>query len=98
MSCHAREGNAWDAVVYGRKRWFLFAAFAFAGPPHAPMDDWIAEILPALPTRPLECVQEAGEVLYVPQGMVRCVVNVLPTASVEGEVGPDLASPEEGDA
>ena len=87
-----------NMLAWGRKRWALlppWQAIYSIVPAAKTFHEHLPYLRRVYNATPLECVQEAGEVLFVPQGMVRCVVNVLPTASVEGEVGPDLASPEE---
>ena len=73
--------NAWNALFYGRKRWFLFppalTAYSFL-----PMRDWLAEHKNASLTtasRPLRCTQHAGDVLFVPEMWGHATHNILPT-------------------
>merc|ERR1711957_1159495 len=58
--------TAINVQAYGRKRWFLFppgnAVFATK-----PILRWLLEDYPrGVPSRPLECVQEPGDVIFVP--------------------------------
>jgi hypothetical protein len=48
---------------------------------------WIWKVLPSLPLsqRPLQCMQEAGEVMYVPESWLHAVINVGDTVSVAGQ-------------
>ena len=47
------------------------------------LGDWLAEFYPGLQTlpagshaRPMECIQQAGELLYVPEGWYHATVNL----------------------
>ena len=59
--------DAWNALIYGRKRWFI-APPAQANYSYTHIRAWMEADYPQLPPsqRPLECVQRAGEVMYVP--------------------------------
>ena len=59
--------DAWNALIYGRKRWFI-APPARANYSYTHIRAWMEADYPQLPPsqRPLECVQRAGEVMYVP--------------------------------
>lgn len=79
--------SAWNAVISGRKRW----AFYPPGhtPPGVYTDvkgkyqspyplEWFLYTLPNLPPelRPIEVVQEPGELIFVPHGWWHCVLNL----------------------
>ncbi len=64
--------NAWNALFYGRKRWFLVpphlaqSAFALARKNTTdPMATWVREDYPKLRHYLYECIQEAGDVVCV---------------------------------
>eukprot|EP01100_Stratorugosa_tubuloviscum_P013077 TRINITY_DN6419_c0_g1_i1.p1 TRINITY_DN6419_c0_g1~~TRINITY_DN6419_c0_g1_i1.p1 ORF type:complete len:625 (-),score=203.25 TRINITY_DN6419_c0_g1_i1:138-2012(-) len=88
--------SAWNALITGRKRWFLF-------PPgvHPPglfdwenefnddygtpepirwMIDYYSFIIPKL--KPIECIQQPGEIIYVPSGWWHMVINLDDTIAV----------------
>ncbi|EGD77594.1 hypothetical protein PTSG_08691 [Salpingoeca rosetta] len=72
---HVHSGS-WNALVYGRKRWFLLPpplAIYSKQHPH----DFIDEQLPALRARGavLECIQESGDVVFVPEMWAHAVLN-----------------------
>ena len=82
---------AWNALPYGRKRWYLFPPNADYGPQYTSMPRWLRDVYPALPSRRaglcLECTQAAGELLFVPEGWHHGVVNLQPSAGIAVEVG-----------
>jgi len=65
-------------LAYGRKHWFLVP------PEHASFDTtpgpvWIATVAPALRAKGVpvfECIQEAGDALYIPHGWGHAVLNL----------------------
>jgi hypothetical protein len=91
-----RHHAAWLLLLHGTKRWHLYppsasppkAAPRVAAAVHVADDDgheeWIRSVLPSLPApqRPLEAVQQRGELLYVPEGW--CVKMPPPRFSCLG--------------
>ena len=100
--------DAWNGLVFGRKRWELVAPTAARYSSKHPrawlMEDhgvamqdnaFLAEqaargngaVAQALvpDARPLSCVQEAGDVMYVPRGWGHLVLNTKPSAGVAVE-------------
>eukprot|EP00055_Hartaetosiga_balthica_P015073 m.86761 g.86761 ORF g.86761 m.86761 type:complete len:768 (-) comp8771_c0_seq2:285-2588(-) len=72
---HVHSG-AWNALVFGRKRWYLVPpAHAFYSIEHP--RDFVEEVLPGLKTAKavLECVQESGDVLFVPEMWSHAILN-----------------------
>ena len=49
------------------------------------------------PLRPLQCVQHAGEVTYVPTGWLHAIINLQPSVGIAYEVGDDSLPPEAHD-
>ena len=76
------HGDAWNALLYGRKRWFLFEpAEAFFARPRLRAIDWVLEAGTGgggVGARPLgrQCMQNAGDILYVPRLWGHAVLNV----------------------
>eukprot|EP00434_Breviolum_minutum_P004550 symbB.v1.2.004013.t1/scaffold225.1/size261367/14 len=75
-------------TVHGRKRWFLYPPGQYP-PGDGPgggfsLSDWIQLVYPSLEDdqRPLECIVEAGDVVYVPDGWYHAVVNLADTVGV----------------
>jgi histone arginine demethylase JMJD6 len=97
---------AWNTLLAGRKRWALFppgTPAALVAPREAGLGreapDWFARVYPRArapgwPGPPvLDCVQEAGETVYVPGGWWHAVLN-LPSSDGGGggsSASPDLA-------
>ncbi|CAJ1350897.1 unnamed protein product, partial [Effrenium voratum] len=73
-----------------RKRWFLYPRGQYPwgdGPGGGfSLTDWLQLVYPTLPEeqRPLECVVEAGDVVYVPDGWYHAVVNLADTVAAPG--------------
>jgi hypothetical protein len=51
------------------------------------MTNWINNVLPKLPFRPLTCVQRAGETLFVPSGWAHAVISLEASVGVAVEIG-----------
>ena len=51
------------------------------------MVSWLHKYYDKLPFRPLECVQQAGEVLYVPTGWHHAIINLEHAVGMAVEVG-----------
>ncbi|PAA54598.1 hypothetical protein BOX15_Mlig004490g1 [Macrostomum lignano] len=97
-----RHADAWNAVVGGRKRWFLYPGDrAPPGGVHHAFEpaDWLARVRVPMLTNaqqkvaalidgsaaavePLECVQVAGEILYIPEGFYHATINLEPTLAI----------------
>lgn len=82
------HGDAWNAVAYGVKRWFLYPpARAFYS--KQPVAQWLRDAEPEWhrnnTNRPLQCVQRPGDVLYVPRDWGHGVVNLDNTIGVATE-------------
>ncbi|KAK7474975.1 hypothetical protein BaRGS_00033786 [Batillaria attramentaria] len=71
--------DAWNGMVFGKKRWFVYPDNK--SPPGGMKftnREWYEIIYPKLTRehRPLECVQEEGEIIYVPEGYYHAVMNI----------------------
>ena len=52
------------------------------------MADWLTSY-DALPTKPVECVQESGETLFIPSDYVHCLLNIEESVGIAIEIGPE---------
>ena len=89
VTLHAHN-EAWNAVVYGRKRWFILPRTempALEFPVHHDQQSWVAEVLPRMGAedRPMECVQEAGDVLVLPDAWGHLTYNVRSSIGIAQE-------------
>ncbi|XP_048252971.1 uncharacterized protein LOC124133842 isoform X1 [Haliotis rufescens] len=81
------HADAWNAVIFGRKRWFLYN-FDQNPPggvtPGYGQLDWFQNLYPNLTTdqKPTECIQEPGEILYVPEGVYHGTINLGDTIAI----------------
>ncbi|KAJ3211144.1 hypothetical protein HDU67_004757 [Dinochytrium kinnereticum] len=80
--------SAWNALVTGRKRWCLYPPTMV--PPGVVVESgkkgfdapsalhWFLDVYPRIPLeyKPLEIVQEAGDVIFVPAGWWHAVLNL----------------------
>lgn len=72
MSFHY-HGESWSDLIYGKKVWFLYKASELPPmgfDPAETMSTWIERVYPRLLQKhmPLEIIQEAGQVVYIPEG------------------------------
>lgn len=83
---------AWNAVVWGAKRWYLLPPAARHGPDTemGSMLSWLRNTKPLLPVQPLECTQYAGELLFVPASWWHGVLNLCDTVGVAVECGVEV--------
>ena len=85
-----RHGHAWNAIVYGRKRWFLYPpSFDHTAVSMRDVDTdgigWARRYLSRVtgtPLAPLECVLGPSEVLYLPAGWNHATINIQETIGV----------------
>ena len=85
--------DGWNALIHGRKRWFFY-------PPEElpPLDfpvyrgqfAWERETYPAIKANsqlsaPLECLQEAGDIVYIPEGWFHATSNLGETIGVAAQ-------------
>ncbi|KAK9830262.1 hypothetical protein WJX72_010661 [[Myrmecia] bisecta] len=112
--------SAWNALLAGRKRWALYPPHRIPPGINFHVDEegevdfdtpsslrWFLEVYPELTEgqRPLEILQEPGEVIFVPGGWWHCVLNLdhsialtqnaISAASLAGAV--DRVVSDEGD-
>jgi hypothetical protein len=86
IAFHAHTAT-YNELFVGAKRWSLFAP-GTAPPEGYTMGHshfrWLREVLPLLPaqSRPLECVQHVGDVLYLPDGWLHATLNLRQSVSV----------------
>jgi len=93
--------SAWNGLISGRKRWALYpyekippgieidwdkdGNFESDSPEHI---KWMVEVYPKLKPseRPIECILEGGEMIFVPSGWWHQVVNLTDTVAVTQNV------------
>jgi len=78
-----RHASTWNALLRGKKRWFLWpAGCRNTGWRHGvAVWEWVKTELPRLRGKgcsPLEFYQHANEVLFIPYGWYHAVLNVEP--------------------
>jgi hypothetical protein len=78
-----------NRLIFGKKRWYLLPP-AFARYARKPVSDWLLEDLPSLAADariPLfTCVQQPGEIVFVPRGWAHAVVNLVESVGIAAEV------------
>ena len=85
------EGKT-DQVLFGAKRWTLYPGSPGGVPPEAgynptePHLQWLHDVYPKVKDnealKPMECVQRAGDVIYVPEGWYHATVNLGDTGAI----------------
>jgi tetratricopeptide (TPR) repeat protein len=78
---------AWNALLFGYKRWFLLPPFHFYGPTTIAMQEWTRTWRERFGSGLYECVQQPGEVLFVPQYWYHAVLNVSDCVGIAVELG-----------
>ena len=83
------HGAAMNAILFGRKQWWLLPPYGHVimDPELRPGAEGSTEKLGELPIAPLQCVQEAGEVMFVPTQWLHAVGNLAPTIGTAIELG-----------
>lgn len=82
-----KHADAWNAVVFGKKRWFIYPPEK-SPPGGIPLGftilEWFNSIYPKLDesNRPLECIQEAGEIFYLPESFYHGTINIGDTVAI----------------
>jgi len=83
------HAQTWSDLAIGRKRWALYHATQHPLPKQgfSPMETQVQWLLGANYTdlteaeRPLECIQEPGDVVYLPDGWLHATVSIGPTVA-----------------
>lgn len=70
-----------SALLFGRKHWFMFPpSQAFYSTQQ--IYSWYQESYPKLQTKPLECIQQTGDVIFIPDGWAHGVLYLAESISV----------------
>lgn len=93
---HHFHGAAWNAIAWGRKRWFMHppsrARYSTVHPLVAIEEKsrrdsaTLAREYKSDDEDALECTQEAGDVIFVPHSWGHAVINLVETVGVAGEL------------
>ncbi|XP_045165976.2 uncharacterized protein LOC123529639 isoform X2 [Mercenaria mercenaria] len=82
-----KHADAWNGVIFGKKRWFLY--MNSKTPPGGvypgyTQREWYENIYPSLSPydKPLECIQNPGEILYLPEGTYHGTINLGDTIAI----------------
>jgi hypothetical protein len=95
-----RHGEAWNVVAHGRKRWFLYPpewrSDLLGVNPDQALDGlgWLRTFYPQVQSTdaaPMECIQEAGDVAYMPELWHHATLNVQDTVGVAHNHLPSLS-------
>ena len=71
------HNHAWNMMAYGRKLWYMWspdAAFYTTIPIRPYIDRFVRQLPPD--ERPMSCIQEAGDFVYVPAGWGHTALNL----------------------
>eukprot|EP01006_Ploeotia_vitrea_P008747 TRINITY_DN20912_c0_g1_i1.p1 TRINITY_DN20912_c0_g1~~TRINITY_DN20912_c0_g1_i1.p1 ORF type:complete len:499 (-),score=42.25 TRINITY_DN20912_c0_g1_i1:1354-2628(-) len=84
-----KHNDAWNVLVFGSKRWFLYPGNKLPPlyPVHMGIKDWLTDAYPNLDPEvaPIECVQQAGELLYVPESWFHATQCLEVTSGIAGQ-------------
>ncbi|XP_050411586.1 uncharacterized protein LOC126826653 isoform X1 [Patella vulgata] len=82
-----KHAEGWNAVIFGQKRWFLYPKEKTPPggmyPGYSQLD-WFHEVYPKLDesNKPVECIQRAGDMLYLPESMYHSTINLGHTVAI----------------
>ncbi|CAH3170165.1 unnamed protein product, partial [Porites lobata] len=82
-----KHADAWNGVIFGRKRWFLYPPQKTPPGgvwPSFSQLDWINKVYPnpSPKDKPVECIQEEGDILYLPESYYHGTVNIGDTMAI----------------
>jgi len=80
------HNDAYNLQVHGSKRWAIYGPHLMKGVPTGPesLAFWLQELRDGdgIPRPTWECVQEPGEVLYVPEGFPHTTASILESVGI----------------
>eukprot|EP00037_Helgoeca_nana_P027621 m.317511 g.317511 ORF g.317511 m.317511 type:complete len:713 (+) comp27556_c0_seq1:333-2471(+) len=79
--------NAWNALVFGMKRWIMLPPYIQNGPTGLPVEQWLEEWYPKFHDDAYECTQYAGDLIYVPTNFMHTLINLQASIGVAVEFG-----------
>lgn len=73
--------QSYNELIHGEKHWYLYAPNSMPEEGFSPWEthiDWLKIVFPRLTSRekPIEIIQRAGEVLYIPEGWYHATVSL----------------------
>ena len=71
---HSHEAAA-NILFHGKKKWFLLPPMSYVGPGAASMQWWVKNLYNVLPVKPIEILQEAGDMLFLPPFWKHATIN-----------------------
>jgi tetratricopeptide (TPR) repeat protein len=82
-----RHGRAYTDLLSGRVKWFLFRPHQLPKHGFDPFEsiyEWVYKVYPKLPTaeKPIEFIQEPGQMLIIPEGYYYAYINLAEERSV----------------
>ena len=85
-----------NVLFEGTKRWWLIPTKMWYGPTRIDsLTNWYVKHRHHVPWTPMECTQQAGDVLYVPTGWNHAIMNLEAVVGLAVELGKNegLATP-----
>lgn len=78
------HSHSWNLLIYGRKKWFLYPPHrAFYSKSH--VLDWYRSSAPLNDQHTISCIQEQGDVMYVPDMWGHAVINLREVIGIAQE-------------
>ena len=82
--------NAVNLLVKGKKLWYLMPPKIYYGSTFESLTTWMVNVKPYLKYKPLEIVQNEGELLFVPTAWSHATMNLEETLGIAIEIGVDM--------